>query len=118
MDSNSSDDATTIQDLRVLVDKFVSQRNWKSYHTPKNLAEAISIEAAELLENFLFQPEDYLPEQLESITDEMADVFIYLMSLVNTLNLKSFSQTVYNKMEKNKLKYPIEKYSGTNYQKQ
>ena len=112
------DSETTIDDLRVFVNQFVEERQWKSYHTPKALAEAISIEAAELLECFLFKPEGYCPENLEHLTEEMADIFVYLISLCNTLNLESFSEIVHQKMKKNRSKYPIERYAGDKYQKQ
>ena len=112
------DEQTTIKDLRTFVNQFVEERNWKSYHNPRALAEAISIEAAELLECFLFQPEGYRPENLEHLTGEMADIFVYLMSLCNALNLESFSEVVHQKMKKNRIKYPIERYAGDKYQKQ
>jgi len=103
--------------MRDLVARFVEERDWTRYHSPKALAMAISIESAELLENFLFQPDDFLPAPLEKLTDEMADVFIYLMSMVNSLNLPSFADVVQKKMEKNQAKYPVEKYSGDRYEK-
>jgi len=116
--NKEQDKLTTISDLRTFVDQFVEERNWKSYHNPRALAEAISIEAAELLECFLFQPEGYCPENIDTVTDEMADIFVYLMSLCNTLNLESFSEVVHRKMKKNRIKYPIERYAGDKYQKQ
>lgn len=112
------DDQTTIQELRNLTKNFVQERNWESYHSPRSLAEAISIEAGELLENFLFQKTDQGNGNIEAITDEMADIFIYLMSLSNTLELPSFSQRIYEKMEKNRQKYPIHQFSGDLYKKQ
>ncbi|MHA1602484.1 MAG: MazG-like family protein [Promethearchaeota archaeon] len=118
LEKKKLDSMTTIEDLRKLTANFVNERDWKSYHKPRALAEAISIESAELLEQFLFQPPDYVPENIELLTDEMSDIFIYLMSLCNALKLPSFSQEVFRKMEKNKQKYPISKYSGENYQKQ
>lgn len=111
-------DDTTVAELRALVSEFVHERNWEQYHTPKSLSEAISIESAELLENFLFQPDTYIPSDLEKVTDEMADIFVYLMSLANTLKLKSFAEEVHRKMIKNRLKYPKEKFSGKDYSKQ
>ena len=76
-----ADDITSIQDLRQLTANFVNERNWKNYHTPRALAEAISIESAELLENFLFKSDAEAIVDVNKITDEMADIFIYLMSL-------------------------------------
>ena len=111
-------DDTTIAELRELVAKFVQERDWEQYHTPKALSTAISIESAELLENFLFQPDSYVPADIEKMTDEMADIFIYLMSLTNALKLESFAKEVHRKMIKNRQKYPKEKYSGKKYSKQ
>jgi NTP pyrophosphatase (non-canonical NTP hydrolase) len=119
--SQNPDNKTTIAELRELVEKFVSERDWNSYHTPKALAIAISIESAELLEHFLFSKNEQLPEdpkKLESFENEMADIFIYILSLANSMDIKNFSEIVYRKMEKNRLKYPIDKFSGDKYQKQ
>ena len=113
-----TDDASTIKELRKLVSDFVGERNWNQYHSPSALATAISIESAELLENFLFKPDNYIPDNIEKLTDEMADIFVYLMSLCNALNLESFSEVVHQKMKKNRIKYPIERYAGDKYQKQ
>ena len=113
-----TDDASTIKELRKLVSNFVEERNWNQYHSPSDIATALSIESAELLEYFLFKPDNFIPSNIEKLTDEMADIFIYLMSLANSLNLKSFASEVYRKMELNRKKYPIEKYSGSNYKKQ
>jgi dCTP diphosphatase len=113
-----SDNETTIANLRLLTKNFVDERKWGEYHTPKSLAIALSIEAAELLENFLFKGDDFIPEKIENVTNEMADIFIYLMSLADSLNLKNFSEIINQKMEKNKIKYPVEKFAGKNYTKQ
>ena len=79
-----NDTSTTIMDFRKKVKKFVDEREWNQYHSPKALAIALNIEASELLEVFLFKPDDFIPKNLDSLTDEMADVFIYLMNLVNS----------------------------------
>ena len=113
------DEQTSIQEIRDITQKFVQERDWESYHSPRALAEAISIEAAELLENFLFQKDPNIhPDKLEAITDEMADIYIYLMSLCNSLQLPSFAECIYEKMEKNRKKYPINKFHGNLYKKQ
>lgn len=116
-----NDQTTNLAELREIVDKFVRERDWKGYHTPKALAIAISIEAAELLEHFLFQTEEQLPEdpkKRENFTDEMADVMIYLLALMNSLGITNFTEILNRKMEKNRRKYPIDQFSGKNYQKQ
>lgn len=116
-----SDSITTISKLRKEVQKFVEDREWKMYHTPKNLIQAIQIEAAELSELFLFK--DYLVDEinekkdlLENISDEIADVFIYILSLINTLNI-DLTQAFLRKMEKNKEKYPVQEFNNGNYYK-
>jgi NTP pyrophosphatase (non-canonical NTP hydrolase) len=114
------DEEVTIAKLKEDVRNFVRERQWESYHTPKDLSVALSIEAAELLEHFLFKEpsteeikED--PQLLEKIGDEMADIFIYLLSLVNTLGV-DLSDTFTNKMVKNRKKYPDSEFQG-NYEK-
>lgn len=115
------DHKTTLQNLRTLVADFVKERDWNQHHSPKSLSIALSIEAAELLEHFLFKNEDTLPKtaaNFNAFTEEMADVFIYLMCLANTLGIDNFSEIIHQKMEKNKLKYPKEKIAGKLYHKQ
>ncbi len=113
-----NDSITTIMDFRNKLKKFVDDRNWNQYHSPKSLAIALNIEASELLEVFLFQPDDFIPKNLDSLTDEMADVFIYLMNLVNALKLDNFSEIIKQKIERNAIKYPIKEFSAKNYKKQ
>jgi NTP pyrophosphatase (non-canonical NTP hydrolase) len=121
MNDELKNDDFTLESLRQSIDQFVNERDWKSYHTPKSLAIALSIEASELLEHFLFQKSEYLPQdpiKHEAFTDEMADIFIYLMSLVNALDLPSFAAVVHRKLEKNRQKYPIDRFAGDKYRKQ
>ncbi|MHA1767573.1 MAG: nucleotide pyrophosphohydrolase [Promethearchaeota archaeon] len=113
-----NDTTTTIMDFRKELKKFVEERDWNQYHTAKSLAIALNIEAAELLEIFLFKSDGYIPENLTSLTDEMADVFIYLLNLVNSLNIENFTEIVKQKIIKNAKKYPIDKFSSHNYKKQ
>jgi NTP pyrophosphatase (non-canonical NTP hydrolase) len=115
------DNEMTIRDFRDIVSEFVTERDWAQFHTPKSLAIALSIEVAELLEHFLFKQEDTVdPEasNYQGFTEEMADIFIYLMSLTNSLNLDSLSDVILEKIEKNRKKYPIDQFSGLNYKKQ
>ncbi len=112
------DEQTSMSFLRQMVKEFVTERNWEPFHNPKDLSIAISIEVAELMEHFLFKPGVKYPQDKQAFMEEMADIFIYLISLANTLEIDSFSQIVARKMRKNQEKYPIEKYSGKNYSKQ
>ena len=107
-----------LSEFRKKIENFIQDRNWESYHTPKSLAIALSLEAAELLEHFLFQPDSFMPPNIDAFSEEMADIFIYLLSLANNLKIPSFSDVILRKLEKNAQKYPTEKFSGKNYRKQ
>lgn len=87
--------------------KFQKERDWKKFHTPENLAKSISIEAAELLEHFQWG-KDY---DVVDVSEELADVLIYSFYMVDSLNL-DVKEIIFNKMEKNALKYPVEKSRG------
>jgi dCTP diphosphatase len=112
---------TNISFFKNKVKQFIENRNWLKYHTPKNLIQAIMIEAAELSQCLLFK-EDKLNMILEDksllndISDEIADVFIYLLSLINILNL-DLTKIFIQKMEKNKDKYPIKEFNDGKYYK-
>jgi NTP pyrophosphatase (non-canonical NTP hydrolase) len=75
-----SDAETTIQDLRAEVYQFNDERDWHQFHTPKNLAASIAIEAAELLEHFQWSDE-LPPERLPKLVEELADVVVYCLTL-------------------------------------
>lgn len=121
--SNSifNDSNQTISFLKKEVEKFVKDRKWNKYHTPKELAQAISIESAELLELFLFKSpslEEILnnPNIFSKISEEFADIFIYLLSFANAINL-DLSYAFQKKMEKNRKKYPLTEVSNGTYKK-
>ena len=119
--SLNSDLNTTISYFKEKVKEFVEARNWSKYHSPKNLIQAIGIEVAELSELFLFKDfkiEDILHDEklLESISDEVADVFIYLISLLNCLEL-DITKSFIKKMKKNNQKYSTEEFNNGNYHK-
>jgi len=117
----ASDKDSTISDLKKVIVKFVEERDWSKYHTIKSLIQAIQIEAAELSELFLFRElsvDDVLSnkELCENVSDEIADVFIYLLSLINTLDL-DLTNIFFKKMEKNRKKYSTEEFNNGNYHK-
>ncbi|MBC7960704.1 MAG: nucleotide pyrophosphohydrolase [Vallitaleaceae bacterium] len=87
--------------------KFRDNRNWKQFHTPENLAKSISIEAAELLENFQWNNE----MNLEAVTDELADVMNYCILMADAIGV-DLIQAMNQKIDKNEQKYPIEKAKG------
>jgi dCTP diphosphatase len=105
------DDAnTTIQDLRTAVHRFNDDRDWHRFHTPKNVAASIAIEAAELLEHFQWTSEP-APEQLPKLVAELADVVIYCLVLADALEI-DLSQAVRQKLAHNDVKYPADEYRG------
>jgi NTP pyrophosphatase (non-canonical NTP hydrolase) len=115
------DNNTSVSFFKNEVQKFVRDRNWTKFHTPKNLIQALSIEVSELSEIFLFKDISLDTinsdkELLENISDEISDIFIYLISLVNSINLDLTSAFI-KKMEKNKDKYSIEEFNNGSYQK-
>jgi len=102
MNPTIDDNNTSVSFFKKEVQKFVNERNWVKYHTPKNLIQALSIEVSELSEIFLFKDislETIKDDKrlLESISDEIADVFVYLISLVNSINL-DLTRAFTNKM--------------------
>lgn len=106
-----NDDQTTIAELRALMQRFVDQRDWRRFHTPKNLASCIAIETAELMEHFQWlTPEEShkVREHEETRTEiehEMADVFAYLLALANVLDV-DLASALEQKMQLNAQKYP------------
>jgi dCTP diphosphatase len=105
------DDArTTIQELRAEVYRFNEERDWHQFHTPKNVAASIVIEAAELLEHFQWADEP-TTEGLPQIAEELADVFIYCLVLANALEI-DLSQAVRQKLARNDARYPAAEYRG------
>ncbi len=112
-----SDQQTTLAELRELVRQFVEARDWRQFHTPKNLSMSLAIEAAELMEHFQWlTPEESRalveqPEKLAEAGEELADVLCYALALANELGL-DVSETVRAKMVKNARKYPADEYRG------
>ena len=108
-----SDDA--LIELRDALRAFTREREWDRYHTPKNLAMALIVEAAELAEHFqwLTAEESQSPQdgRREKIRDELADVLIYLVELADTLDV-DLAAAARDKIGKNALKYPVEKARG------
>lgn len=112
-----SDTTETVAQLREAVQDFVDERDWRQFHTPKNLAMSLAIEAAELMEHFqwLEVPASVErgrdPAHREAIADELADVCCYLLSLANALEL-DLSSAVRSKLVKNAVKYPADACRG------
>ena len=99
-----------IEQLTAEIVSFIQERDWEQFHTPKDTALALFIEAAELNENFLWnQGENVI---IEKIKEELADVIIYALDLARQYNL-SVDDIVKAKIKKNAEKYPVEKSKGT-----
>lgn len=99
------------------IEDFVKERDWDQFHSPKNLAMALSVEASELVEIFQWQEKDdyklqkFKEKTLSKSKDEVADIFYYLIRICNKMDIDL--EKVFNeKMEKNKNKYPITKFKG------
>ena len=95
---------------------FSRERDWEKFHSPKNLAIALSVEAAELLEHFQWVPEEEsrkLPrEKISEIEEEVADVQIYLLMLTEKLGI-DLIRAVEGKIEKNRSRYPTDQVRGS-----
>ncbi len=85
--------------------KFRDERGWRKYHTPKNLAISISVEAAELLE--IFQWTDNVEDKKAQIEEEVADVMIYILYFCDVMGI-DILKAIERKMEKNERKYPAD----------
>ena len=88
--------------------KFRNDREWSQFHTPANLSKAISIEAGELLEEFLWDDKNY---NKEHVLEELADVMVYCIHMADSLNV-DLEDIINSKMDKNEKKYPVEKAKG------
>jgi len=101
---------SNIAELTQKLITFRDERDWQQFHNPKDLAIALSIEASELLEAFLWKsPED---ANLEKVKEELADVLAYALLLAHSCNL-DVTKIVEEKIGKNNLKYPVEKSKGS-----
>jgi len=120
------DQRITLHELKERMATFVRERDWDQFHSPKNLSMSISIEAAELMEHFQWltveQSQQLEPQALQEISEELADIVLYSLSMANCLQL-DLAETVLAKMAKNERKYPKDQVRGkahkyTYYQKQ
>jgi NTP pyrophosphatase (non-canonical NTP hydrolase) len=105
-----NDATTTIQELRAEVHRFNGDRDWHQFHSPKNVAASIVIEAAELLEHFQWT-DGPGPDQTPRMVEELADVVIYCLVLADALDI-DVSQAVRQKLVSNDVKHPAELFRG------
>jgi dCTP diphosphatase len=112
-----ADSTTTVSVLRDRVLAFVRERDWEQFHSPKNLSMALSAEAAELMEHFLWaSPEESRkvaaePAKRAKIAEELADIVIYALEFANVTGL-DVAASIESKIAANALKYPVEKARG------
>lgn len=104
-----------IHQLTIMLRAFAAERDWDQFHSPKNLAMALSVEVAELLEHFQWLSEQQshsLPAEVcQQVAEEIADVQIYLVRLADKLGV-DIDAAVSAKLELNRLKYPADKVRG------
>ena len=102
--------------LRDQLRTFAAERDWDQFHTPKNLAAALAVEAAELLENFQWltaeESQQLTPETLAAVRAEVADVLLYLIRISDKLGIDLVA-AAQEKIAVNAVKYPIDKARGS-----
>ena len=98
-----------LEELRKAIVKFTQERDWDQFHNGKDLALALSIEAAELNEAFLWK--EVSEVNLEKVKEELADVFNYAILIADKYDL-DIRQIVLDKIKRNAEKYPVEKAYG------
>ncbi len=104
-----------LQTLARQLQQFADARDWGPFHSPKNLASALTVEAGELLEHFQWLTEDQsrqlTPDQKQAVAHEMADVLLYLVQLSTALDI-NLVDAAQAKMALNAQKYPVEQARG------
>ncbi len=97
--------------------KFASDRDWQQFHSPKNLASALVVEAGELLEHFQWMNEQdsraLAPEKRDAVASELADVLLYLIQLSTALGIDPIT-AAQSKLGLNELRYPVDRSRGSN----
>ena len=109
--------ADSLIELRQKIDAFVNERDWAQFHSPKNLAMAMIVEAAELVEHFQWDTieESYQlgQEKRQEVAHELADTFVYLLRLAEVTGI-DLIQAANDKIALNAIKYPVDKAKGSN----
>lgn len=106
-----------LDQLRDRLREFVCERDWEQFHSPKNLAMAMIVEAAELVEHFQWltedQSKDIPAEKREQVAHEIADTFVYLLRMADVLGI-DLIDAANAKITLNAQKYPVDKVRGSN----
>ena len=109
------DQTTTVLQLRETIREFVDERDWKQFHSPKNLSMAMAIEAAELMEHFQWitaaDSRQLGDDAMREVGDELADVLCYALAIANELHI-DVASALQQKMKKNREKYPVNEFRG------
>ena len=105
-----------LEELRNKLRVFAAERDWDQFHSPKNLAAALAVEASELLEHFQWLTEEQSrqlpPDALDAVKAEVADVLLYMIRISDKLGIDLIA-AAHAKMILNAVKYPVEKARGT-----
>jgi len=107
--------ADSLAELQSAIDAFIAERDWAQFHAPKNLAMGVAIEAAEIMEHFLWctgEESSALDERRRAaVANEIGDVLIYLLELGRSLDIDVIAAAS-AKLEINREKYPVDKAKG------
>ena len=110
-----TDAETTLAELSAKIQAFNAERDWAQYHSPRNLAMALQVEASELLELYLWSrddgPQPPVASRTPRVADEAADVLICLLNLCERAGV-DLAAAVEVKMAKNAERYPVERARG------
>lgn len=110
-----NDAKTTIDNLKLKIKQFMDEREWRQFHSPKNVSMSIVREASELMEHFLWCDNNESFDEVEkkriAVEDEIADVAVGLLNFCTIANI-DLNQAIERKLEKNRAKYPIDKSKG------
>ena len=114
--NEQNDNNTVIHELKTIAQSFVDERDWQQFHSPKNLAISVAIEAAELMEIFQWHNHEesvkLVNEEIKGrIQEELADVLIYCLHMAYTTGI-DITSSILQKIERNEEKYPKKEYQG------
>lgn len=106
----------SLEALKLRLREFAAERDWQQFHSPKNLAMALIVEAAELVEHFQWlsesESEDLSPQRRQQVAHELADILVYLVRLADRLDI-DLLRSVDEKLKLNAEKYPVERVRGS-----
>jgi NTP pyrophosphatase (non-canonical NTP hydrolase) len=115
METGSPEDGLLVE-LRAALRQFAADRDWDAFHSPKNLAAALTVEAAELLEHFQWLGEQESRSldaaKREAVGEELADVLLYLVRIADKLEI-DLASAARRKLARNAEKYPVDKARGS-----